>query len=181
MNDKFYWCSNCLLSLNQNDIVRIRVCRKCNHTIDIYESKLDCLLDNARMITGIETKEDLIRYIVCEGEPADESCIGHPVLFNYSDSNRWIVSLLLRIDEDRAHKHDSWQKYISINYTAYAFARKMPGYDYTQKVCANCDNERQVCEFHPEVPWGNGDGCCGGAGEPCICSPDHRENRKKLR
>ena len=26
------------------------------------------------------TKEDLIRYIVCDGEPADESCVGHPVL-----------------------------------------------------------------------------------------------------
>lgn len=36
--------------------------------------------------------------------------------------------------------------------------------------CANCDNEGWVCENHPEVPWGDGDGCCGGAGMPCKCN-----------
>lgn len=38
------------------------------------------------------------------------------------------------------------------------------------KICANCDNEQWVCEDHPEVPWGNGNGCCGGAGMPCSCN-----------
>ena len=39
-------------------------------------------------------------------------------------------------------------------------------------VCANCDGEGWVCENHPEVPWLDGDGCCGGAGAPCSCNPD---------
>lgn len=37
--------------------------------------------------------------------------------------------------------------------------------------CANCDGEGWVCENHPEVPWLGGDGCCGGAGDPCSCNP----------
>lgn len=37
--------------------------------------------------------------------------------------------------------------------------------------CANCDGEGWVCEDHPEVPWLDGDGCCGGAGMPCSCNP----------
>ncbi len=36
--------------------------------------------------------------------------------------------------------------------------------------CANCDGEGWVCENHPEVPWCEGDGCCGGAGMPCVCN-----------
>lgn len=44
-------------------------------------------------------------------------------------------------------------------------------------ICANCDNQGWVCEDHAEVPWGDGDGCCGGAGEPCVCNPIHRNNR----
>jgi len=36
--------------------------------------------------------------------------------------------------------------------------------------CANCDGEGWVCEDHPEVPWANGKGCCGGAGMPCVCN-----------
>ncbi|MDX2349179.1 MAG: hypothetical protein QNK32_02195 [Porticoccus sp.] len=36
--------------------------------------------------------------------------------------------------------------------------------------CANCDGEGWVCEDHPEVPWRDGDGCCGGAGSPCSCN-----------
>lgn len=43
-------------------------------------------------------------------------------------------------------------------------------------LCANCDGEQWVCENHPEVPWGEGDGCCGGAGMPCTCSRLHRDN-----
>lgn len=54
-------------------------------------------------------------------------------------------------------------------------------------VCANCDNEGWVCENHPEVPWGFGEGCCGGAGAPCKCNnysppwnhPGHGEIRRK--
>lgn len=41
---------------------------------------------------------------------------------------------------------------------------------YKSVKCANCDNEGWVCENHPEVPWGDGDGCCGGAGMPCKCN-----------
>lgn len=37
--------------------------------------------------------------------------------------------------------------------------------------CANCDGEGWVCENHPEVPWFDGEGCCGGAGSPCACNP----------
>ncbi len=40
----------------------------------------------------------------------------------------------------------------------------------TEIVCANCDGEGWVCEDHPEVPWREGDGCCGGAGMLCSCS-----------
>lgn len=36
--------------------------------------------------------------------------------------------------------------------------------------CANCDNQGWVCENHPEVPWNDGEGCCGGAGMPCKCN-----------
>lgn len=42
-------------------------------------------------------------------------------------------------------------------------------------VCANCDGEGCVCENHPEVPWLEGDGCCGGAGMLCICHPRYDE------
>lgn len=38
-------------------------------------------------------------------------------------------------------------------------------------MCANCDDEMWVCENHPEVPWGGGEGCCGGAGAMCKCHP----------
>jgi len=47
--------------------------------------------------------------------------------------------------------------------------------------CANCDGEGWVCEDHPEVPWGDGHQCCGGAGMPCKCNdaepPWHFEAR----
>ena len=36
--------------------------------------------------------------------------------------------------------------------------------------CANCDGEGWVCEDHPEVPWQDGQGCCGAAGMPCKCN-----------
>ena len=45
--------------------------------------------------------------------------------------------------------------------------------------CANCDGEGWVCEDHPEVPWMDGDGCCGGAGQPCSCNPIHSSARKE--
>lgn len=38
-------------------------------------------------------------------------------------------------------------------------------------LCANCDGTGWVCEDHPEVPWLDGEGCCGGAGSPCVCNP----------
>jgi hypothetical protein len=38
--------------------------------------------------------------------------------------------------------------------------------------CARCENQRWVCEAHPERPWGSECGCpCGAAGDPCpICN-----------
>ena len=39
-------------------------------------------------------------------------------------------------------------------------------------ICANCDGEDWVCESHPEVPWTDGDGCCGAPGMPCKCNPE---------
>lgn len=42
----------------------------------------------------------------------------------------------------------------------------------TQSKCANCNSSGWVCEDHSNMPWGDGDGCCGGAGSPCtICNP----------
>lgn len=38
--------------------------------------------------------------------------------------------------------------------------------------CLRCEGERWVCENHRDVPWGDGDRCCGGAGAPCPdCNP----------
>ena len=45
--------------------------------------------------------------------------------------------------------------------------------DDSDPLCANCDGEGWVCENHPEVPWLDGDECCGGAGCPCVCNPLH--------
>lgn len=34
---------------------------------------------------------------------------------------------------------------------------------------------------HPRQPWGQGDGCCGAAGMPCLlCNPQHDENGQAL-
>lgn len=45
--------------------------------------------------------------------------------------------------------------------------------------CANCDGEGWVCEDHADVPWKGGDGCCGGAGSPCVCNPLHNDNNQE--
>lgn len=37
--------------------------------------------------------------------------------------------------------------------------------------CRICKGEGWVCEHHQDTPWGDGDGCCGGAGAPCRCNP----------
>jgi hypothetical protein len=39
--------------------------------------------------------------------------------------------------------------------------------------------EEWVCENHPDKAWGDGEGCCGAAGMPCICSPMHEDNIKQ--
>jgi len=39
--------------------------------------------------------------------------------------------------------------------------------------CKLCDGSGWVCEDHEDMAWKDGDGCCGGAGEPCICHPLH--------
>lgn len=50
---------------------------------------------------------------------------------------------------------------------------KLSEIDGSNVRCANCDGEGWVCEDHPEVPWMDGEGCCGGAGMPCSCNPIH--------
>ena len=47
--------------------------------------------------------------------------------------------------------------------------------------CETCGGEMWVCENHPDKAWGEGDGCCGGAGMPCrICNPCDRDNPPKM-
>lgn len=44
----------------------------------------------------------------------------------------------------------------------------------TKENCAICENERWVCENHPNIAWPGMTGkeeCCGGAGMPCVCNP----------
>jgi len=43
--------------------------------------------------------------------------------------------------------------------------------------CQICHDEQWVCEDHADKAWGWGDGCCGGAGMPCVCSPMYRESQ----
>ena len=38
------------------------------------------------------------------------------------------------------------------------------------KKCRVCHGEEWVCEDHPDKVWGEGDGCCGGAGMLCECT-----------
>lgn len=40
-----------------------------------------------------------------------------------------------------------------------------------KRECTICGGEGWVCEYHPLIKWGEGDGCCGGAGMPCSCNP----------
>lgn len=95
-------------------------------------SKVRSELELMLAITGCKTKEDLIRYIVCDGEPADESCVGHPILVH--DKYDTIF------DKPK-------QEYILISITENGFfvcgtkinaecvryiAKKKPNYDYTQ-------------------------------------------------
>jgi hypothetical protein len=35
------------------------------------------------------------------------------------------------------------------------------------KTCKICDGQGWVCENHQDIPWNDGEGCCGGAGAPC--------------
>lgn len=44
--------------------------------------------------------------------------------------------------------------------------------------CEKCNDQGCVCEFHPETPWNDGDGCCGGAGMLCVCHPSYKEQEK---
>jgi hypothetical protein len=41
--------------------------------------------------------------------------------------------------------------------------------------CTICKGEGWVCEYHSNKAWGEGDGCCGGAGMPCVCHPWFKE------
>lgn len=54
--------------------------------------------------------------------------------------------------------------------------QKISDVDSADHLCANCDGQGWVCENHPEVPWHDGEGCCGGAGSPCVCNSLHPDN-----
>ena len=105
-----------------------------------FDSQLKCVLT----LLGLKTKEELIRYIVCDGEPADESCIGHPVLevvdglsahpifYNMilvgieeteNVTNRYKLAYDLIAYQECAHKN-TWAK----------FVKKIPGYDYSKGI-----------------------------------------------
>lgn len=101
--------------------------------LDTFESKLDLMLK----VTGCKTKEDLIRYIVCDGEPVDESCVGHPVLTGYHKRNlnlaNWKEKKLQII-----HKTETRNPYLISNqddtFLEWVWvAKKIPDYDYTRK------------------------------------------------
>lgn len=48
--------------------------------------------------------------------------------------------------------------------------------------CPACEDERWVCESHPDQPWSGPHGCtCGGAGMPCpICNPSSLHDPPKM-
>lgn len=107
----------------------------------ISQSKFETLMEMAEILTGCKTKENLIRYIVCDGEPADESCIGHPVkVFSIDISYGGILSIKYK-DEwlDRKLSGISNGVYESGNildkksvFEQWDFAKKIPGYDYSK-------------------------------------------------
>lgn len=105
----------------------------------LFYDKLTCIL----LLLGIETKEDFIRYLVCDGDPADESCIGHPVLVgNYhGDDIIWFQRKLKCTDHIIAH-----MPYLTIVNLSDAqpeyeenwhFAKKKPGYKYPPYIKVN--------------------------------------------
>ncbi len=44
--------------------------------------------------------------------------------------------------------------------------------------CKICKDQKWVCEFHSDIAWDEGDGCCGGAGMICICHPHYEKQEK---
>lgn len=88
-----------------------------------FNNQLPCIMQ----LLGLKTKEDLIRYIVCEGEPADESCVGHPVMFKNFTSVGFPFELILK----DIHRDDGdIFLYESKSGFYYHFAKKKAGYDY---------------------------------------------------
>lgn len=47
--------------------------------------------------------------------------------------------------------------------------------------CKICKGEGWVCEDHPGVAWGDGDNCCGGAGQLCDCQEELKKKERELR
>lgn len=94
------------------------------------KEKFDMIMDVADKL-GIKTKEYLIRGLVCDGEPADESCIGHPVLFLDSlYMGKWHERQLEGFDKNNL----PFSKTLHDEFFIWEFAKKKPGYDYTQEV-----------------------------------------------
>ncbi len=100
-------------------------------TVYTLEEKLNVMLN----LSGSKTKEDLIRWIVCDGEPADESCIGHKVMHKYQHAtfyNEWDECIL--VDNQMFESIDRYQvKLNDGSFTSTEYAKKIAGYDYSPK------------------------------------------------
>jgi hypothetical protein len=113
------------------------------------ESKIEIM----KSLANVQTKESLIRYLVCDGEPVDESCVGHPVLYDDENTDisdkghgssalhiEWKTGVLKKID-----KENEWYPYhicmerktcfgeIYHLHPSTEFAKKKPGYDYSSR------------------------------------------------
>lgn len=100
-----------------------------------YHESAQNKIEIMKSIAEVETIEDLIRYIVCDGEPADESCVGHPVLFSgitplSRQKFNWKEGVLIGIQENPIGYHEEKPPGDLI---AWPFAKKIPGYDYSEK------------------------------------------------
>jgi len=125
MENNFYWCDTCTMSMPK------LYCTICGKKTDMYESSFECLMNIAPMISGCKTKEELIRYIVCDGEPADESCVGHKV---YLDNGYRFMESITDILKEIDIVGDGVPEYGGENGYYYEFAKKIPGYDYSRGV-----------------------------------------------
>lgn len=144
--EEFYACTNCHVALGYT----VPECCYCGKNATQFKSRFDWFQSYALYLLNLETPQDLIRYIVCDGEPADESCVGHPVLVLVGGINNseWAEKILTRIglnineDTGERYENDGYKSpdfldggivYHTCDYNWYRFAKKKPGYDYTRK------------------------------------------------